>query len=147
MTAEVALAVVLLTAAALFIASFVTVVRVEPGFDYRDTLVVNSFIRSNPAADTSGDAWSERGHARFAAVLDAVRRAPGVTSVGAVYGGLPLTGGYSRVSLTLPGRDQIRGNSPLAIDLRRITSNYFDLLSMRVIAGRALTDPRGDPVG
>ena len=76
--AEVALAVVLLVGAGLFIGSFVQLMRVDPGFDYRNVLVLNVGVRLG-AGQTFDERRSKTRHGRTSQqMLDAVRPVPGV---------------------------------------------------------------------
>ena len=136
---EVAIAVVLVAGAGLFVVSFAKLIGIEPGFDYRNVVVVDlSFLR-NRAVDTDMQAWIERSQARVTEVIEAIGRIPGVTRVAGVSGGMPLSTGYSRVSLTLPGRGEIGGNGPDAIDFRRVTPGYFELLGIPILRGRSFS--------
>src|SRR5207302_2346938 len=106
--AEVALAVVLLVGAGLFTGSFVRLVRVDPGFDYHNVLVLNVGLRLKPG-EKFGDDYMARNRQFTVQVADAVARVPGVEMVGYVNGGVPLTGSWSRNSIDLPGRGELRG--------------------------------------
>ena len=104
---EVALAVVLLVGAGLFVGSFVRLMRIDAGFDYRNVLVQNVGLRVLPGQFTEA---LKRGNAYVDQMLDAVRRVPGVDGVAAVSGGLPLTGSWSRTGIELPGRPKLEGD-------------------------------------
>jgi predicted permease len=136
---EVSVAVVLLVGAGLFVTSFVQVVRIEPGFDYRNTLVLGTFLRRDPAVDPNAEEWMKRGNAHVPKVIDAVKRVPGVLSVAATTGGSPLSGGYSRTRVTLPGKAEMKDDAD-SIDYRRVTSEYFSLLRLPLLRGRHFTD-------
>ena len=55
MIAEVALAVVLLVGAGLFIGSFVSLMRIDPGFDSRNVLTAQVFPRFEPGKPPPDD--------------------------------------------------------------------------------------------
>src|SRR5450759_4949580 len=59
-------------------------------------------------------------------VVDAVSRVPGVEMAGAVEGGLPLTGDWSRTSVELPGRGELKGDDDeidkRGVNIRPLTS-------------------------
>ena len=133
---EVALAVVLLVGAGLFIGSFVRLMRVETGFDYRNVLVQNVGLRVLPGqfaeAAKRGNAYVDAGARGRAAV-------PGVETAAAVSGGLPLTGSWSRTGVELPGRPKLEGDDD-SIDRRLVTANYLQLLRIPLIRGRYLSD-------
>jgi putative ABC transport system permease protein len=137
--AEVAVAVVLVAGAGLFVVSFAKVIGIEPGFDYRNIVVMDLVFSRNPEIDADVDSWMRRGQAQVTEAIEALSHVPAVANVAGVSGGMPLSSGYSRVSLILPERGEIMGNSPDAIDFRRVTPNYFTLLSIPVLRGRAFT--------
>jgi putative ABC transport system permease protein len=134
--AEVALAVVLLVGAGLFIGSFVKLLRVDPGFDYHNVLTLGVGLRAGP---DQGDASPERRRAYLQQMLEAVRRVSSVESAGAVQGGLPLTGSWSRTSVTLPGRGELKGDDD-SIDRRVVTPDYLKVLRIPLVRGRYFTD-------
>ena len=137
--AEVALAVVLLAGAGLFIGSFVKLRRIDVGFDYRSVLLVNVGIRVQPGPNVR-EAFQEaekRGRPYVEQMLDAVRRVPGVVTASAVNGGVPLTGSWSRSRPTLPGRGLLGTDD--AIDRRIVTPEYLQMLRIPVLRGRALS--------
>ena len=135
---EMALAVVLLVGAGLFTGSFVKLLRVDPGFNYHDVLVLNIGLRIAP-----GQKFDERfaaDNARYAAqVYDAVKSIPGVVAAGEVNGGLPLTGSWSRTSVELPGRGELKGEND-DIDVRNVTPGYLELLQIPLRRGRTIAD-------
>ena len=143
---EVALAVILLVGAGLFTGSFVHLMRVDPGFDYHDVLALNISLRMMPGQKFDAD-FAARSAAYAQQVIEAVSRVPGVQAVGAVGGGLPLTGSWSRTGVTLPGRGKLEGDGD-DIDRRSVTSNYLELLRIPLLKGRYLTgdDRAGSPL-
>src|SRR4030095_9595014 len=104
---EVALAVVLVVGASLFTASFVKVTRIDPGFEYRGILALMVGVRIEPGkfneAVKQGRPYVER-------MMDAVRAVPGVGTVSAVAGALPLSGGRVTMRLEIPGRPPLTGD-------------------------------------
>jgi putative ABC transport system permease protein len=136
--AEVALAVVLLVGAGLFTGSFVQLVRVDPGFDYHRVLTFNVGLRWVPGQKFDAD-FSRRGAIYTGQIIEAVRRVPGVQMVEAVNGGLPLTGSWSRTSLELPGRGELKGEGD-DIDRRSVSSGYLQLLRIPLRRGRFITN-------
>jgi len=133
--AEMALAVVLLVGAGLFIGSFVKLMSVNPGFDYHNVLAVSVGVRFERGK--LADAL-ERGGPYVQQMLDAVRGVPGVEMAGAVEGGLPLTGDWNRTSVELPGRGELKGDDD-SIDQRRVSVDYLKLLRVPLVRGRMLT--------
>jgi putative ABC transport system permease protein len=140
--AEVALAVVLLVGSGLFIGSFVRLIRIEPGFDYRNILLVGVGIRVTPGPDMKA-AWADaerRGRPYVLQMLEAVQGVPGVESVTAVSGGVPLTGSWSRTGIEIPGRvKQETGSGDNSIDRRIVTADYLQALRIPLIRGRYLS--------
>ena len=134
--AEVALAAVLLSGAGLFVTSFVKLVRVDPGFDYHNVLAIGVGVRFEPG---KFDEALKRGRAYVEQMLEAVSRVPGVEMSGAVSGGLPLTGSWSRTSVEIPGRGELKGDDD-SIDQRSVTRDYLKLLRVPLLRGRHLTD-------
>jgi len=139
--AEVALAVVLLVGAGLFIGSFVKLVRIEPGFEHRNMLLVNVGIRIPPGTFTREvfvDA-ERRGGPYGMQMLEAVRAVPGVQSAAAVSGGVPLTGSWSRTRVILPGGREFTGRDD-SIDRRIVTPDYLQMMRIPLLRGRYLSD-------
>jgi putative ABC transport system permease protein len=135
--AEIALAVVLLAGAGLFVASFVKLARIEPGFNYRNTIVVSTTLQRNPTKDPSYQTWLDgQAYPYVKRVLATVAAVPGVSMVGGMVGGLPLTTGYSRVSIWMPGGPELKDD----VDFRRITPNYFEILGVPLLKGRTFNN-------
>jgi putative ABC transport system permease protein len=140
---EVALAVVLVVGAGLFTASFVKVMRVDPGFDYHGVLAVGVSVRIDPGKIEDA---LDRGRPYVERMMDAVRAVPGVEDVAAVYGGLPLSGGRVSNHVTVPGHGTFEGDAD-DVDTRTVTPNYLQMLRIPVISGRGITadDRQGAP--
>jgi putative ABC transport system permease protein len=139
--AEVAVAMVLLVGAGLFIGSFARLMRVDPGFDYRQVLVVDVGLSWQPGKI---DVALKQGAAYTEQMLNATRRVPGVLSAAAVANGLPLEGSWSRTSLTIPGRGELSSDED-SIDNRVVTPGYLKLMRIPLVRGRYLSD--GDRAG
>ena len=129
-TAEVALAFVLLVGSGLMIRSFVALQRAEPGFDSSGVL---TFAIANIGEPTpEGRAAASR---RIQEQLAAI---PGVTGISAA-APLPLEGQGSNVrwgleaALTNPALFQ-------QADLRVVLPNYFALVRTRLLDGRVFTE-------
>ena len=131
--AEVALAVVLLVGAGLFIGSFVQLMRVETGFDYRNLLVFNV----SPRFQGNFEQAMKVSRTYVPQMQEAVSRVPGVTAVATVSGGLPLTGSWSRNSVTIPGRGELKGDE-FSLDRRIVSPEYLALLKIPLKRGRYL---------
>ena len=145
--AEVALAVVLLVGAGLFIGSFVKLMRIDPGFDYRNVLLVNVGVRLTPGVPMR-EAFQEaekQGRPYALQLLEAVRTVPAVVAASAVSGGVPLTGSWSRNRIELPGKGLVGSDDSL--DRRIVTPEYLQTLGIPLIRGRYLSaeDREGSP--
>ena len=137
---EVALAVVLLVGAGLFISSFINVLRIDPGFDSRRVLLVNVGIRIPPGPynrEVLKEA-EKRGRPYALQMLEAVRAVPGVETATAVSGGVPLTGGWSRTRVELPGKGELAG-ADNSVDRRIVTPGYLEMLHIPLMRGRSLS--------
>ena len=141
---EIALAVILVVGAGLFVNSFAKLVRIDPGFDYRNVLTLGVDLRVDFRNRAAVNEALNHGAEYAQQMIDAVQRVPNVEMVGGVDGGVPLTGSWNRTSITLPGRGELKGSDD-SIDLRRVTSNYLSVLRVPVSRGRTLNaqDQRG----
>jgi predicted permease len=137
--AEIALAVLLATAAGLFIRSFGALSRIDAGF--RPERVVTARLTPSPGFC----AEEAKCLAFYRDVLDTVRSSPGVSGA-ALVNTLPLDGRISKRSLNLEGRSTLAGDSPL-VWLNVVTPEYFHVLGIPILSGRAFTeaDLSGNP--
>lgn len=138
-TVEVALAVVLLVGAGLFLSSFARLTSINLGLDYRNVLTVPVY----PPFVFSDDAQREAGMARAETLMPEaiarVRALPGVVTVGAIANGLPLSGSWSRTNVTVPGSDK-RYEGAESVDIRNVSTDYFTAVGIRLQRGRLLED-------
>ena len=137
---EVALAVVLLVGAALFIGSFMSLIRIDPGFQSENVLTVQISPRYPPgpiAPAVNAAPALER-------IVEKVRQTPGVIHAAMISGGMPLGGSMSSTSMTVPGR---KVDDPTGISIRRVTPDYHRALRIPLKAGRLFeaTDRTGSP--
>ena len=130
--AEVALAVILLVGAALFIGSFRTLMRIDPGFEPDNVLTVGLQPRLERGVST-GDALPDYGP-RIQQIVERVQQVPGVTFAGAISGGMPLGGSMSITNIGIPGRTLERSDRNISI--RRVTPDYHEALGMALKEGR-----------
>jgi putative ABC transport system permease protein len=131
----------------LFAGSFFKLMRIDPGFDYRNLLTLNVSVRvlptSGAAAVSAFEEARQRGGPYVNEVIEAVARIPGIASVGAVQEGVPLAGGWSRTGLTLPGLPPFTGDDN-NIDRQTVNPPYFQTLRLPLRRGRTFTaDDRG----
>jgi predicted permease len=130
---EVALSVMLLIGAGLLIHSFVRLVRVDPGFRMENLAVMrlNLSEASYPSAEARST-FLRRLEQRLEAL-------PGVEGV-AVNAGVPPSGGFSfGVSLEAEGARQPSGAQPQLLPFAHVPPDFFQVLEVPVVAGRAFT--------
>jgi putative ABC transport system permease protein len=134
---EVALAVVLLVGAALFIGSFMAVMRIDPGFDPDN--VLTALI--SPRLELRSDGGRPPNHAAaFAEIVDRVSRIPGV--VHASMGPVPLgSSNFNITSLTIPGKVDLTAGE--LIGLRNVTPDYHRVLKIPLRRGRLFESTDG----
>jgi putative ABC transport system permease protein len=130
--AEVALAVVLLVGAALFIGSFVSLLRIDPGFDPQRVLTaqISPRIESRTEPRDVGPAFAE--------IVERISRTPGVTHASMIAGGIPLSGGVSLTTIPVPG-------GLMTLSIRRVTPDYHRALTIPLRHGRLFN--AGDRTG
>jgi predicted permease len=124
--AQLAISMVLVVGAALFIGTLVTLNRVDRGFDPGGVLVVT--VRNlRPSSDP---AWK----ATQAALIARLGALPGVSSSSAVQQ-LPLTGGLWDRTVQIAG-DPIRAGEPQSVGFNVIAAGFFATVGTPVLAGR-----------
>ncbi|HET9370220.1 MAG TPA: ABC transporter permease [Vicinamibacterales bacterium] len=138
--AEIALAVVLLSGAGLFLSSFHRVASVDLGVDTDNVLSVR--VRPLVTPDQPVAPAVARSRQAFDAIISRVRALSGVEAVALQSAGLPLRGDLITVGIQVPGRTLPRNED---IELGRISTDYFRALQMAVTKGRPFTD--GDRPG
>lgn len=129
---EVAFAVVLLVAAGLFVGSFVKLMRIDPGFEYRNLLVFNVGPRMAPGKFQEAMKISKT---YVPQMVEAARRVPGVQEVATISGGLPLSGSWSRTTVEIPGRGELKGRDD-SIDQRTVSADYLQVVRIPLRRGR-----------
>ncbi len=132
-TAEVAIALLLLTGAGLLVESYRNLLNVDPGFDAGGVIAVNVGLAA------SGHAQPDARASFYQQALDQFRTLPGVTAASAV-NHVPLAGDRFGTRLTVEGKPQPGpGQMPGAV-YRVAMPGYFDVMRMRLIEGRDFTD-------
>ena len=130
--AEVALAVILLVGAALFIGSFRTLMKINPGFESSNLLTAGIIPR------LEGGRGANESLPNYAPLveqaLERIRQSPGVIHASAISGGMPLGGSMSITRIKVPGRT-LEGPDG-AISIRRVTPDYHEAMSIPLLAGR-----------
>jgi predicted permease len=129
LAAQVAMTVVLVVAAGLFVRSFIRLTQIPIGFDPREAAV----LRVALTGPLYGNDAQVRGYA--AALLERTRALPGVRD--AAIGSTTPLGSGPMVFFVVPGRPKpAPGEEPKAI-LRTTSPEYFRALGMPVTAGRS----------
>ena len=152
-TAEVALAVVVLISASLLVRSFAKALDVHPGFEPQNLLSLR--VEPEMQVDLDGDletimerVMSQRRQAAelFDRLVERVEAVPGVVAAAAV-NRPPLSGDSWFFNFSVVGRP-VPPDGPLPSGLSRVvTPGYFRALGIPLVAGRALTaeDVQGAP--
>jgi predicted permease len=135
---QIALTVIALGGAGLFIRSMQNAQRIDPGFE---TQKLFSF-----GMDLASLRWSaDRGIAFQNAVLDRVRNLPGVESA-ALASSAPFTTGVSRTILK-QGQESDPHARGIGMVVNHVSPGYFDTLRIRVLEGRVVNElDRADTV-
>jgi putative ABC transport system permease protein len=134
--AEVGLSAMLLIGAGLLIQSFWRLNRVDPGFDAQNAL---TFRVSLPSARY--DSRRKR-NAFLDRATEQLKAMPGVEDV-AVTSMLPLSGSGSDTYVAVLGRHQLGTDTQFNAQVRTISANYFDVMGMPLLRGRAFTGAEG----
>ena len=133
---QVALALVLLVGAGLFMRSFMALQGVEAGFDPRDVLTARLSLPQERYGEPSKRA------SVMADLLARVQSVPGVESAGLATL-LPLTG-RSDWSFDVEGRAQMPNGPPRpAVEYRAVSADYLKVLRVPLLRGRMLLDSDG----
>lgn len=124
---EVALAVVLVVGAGLFIGSFTKVMRVDVGYDPTGVLMAGVFPDS-ASAQPLGEAVNE--------LVASIRALPGVESAAFLSGTDPFRVGVSSSTVFIPDRPDARAT----VFLSRVTADYQRVMGLPIRRGRFLDD-------
>ncbi|HEY2030809.1 MAG TPA: ABC transporter permease [Myxococcales bacterium] len=127
--ADVALAVMLVSAAALLLRSFSRVVAVDPGFRADGAV----------ALDLSIPGGEQRQRALFHAALQRLRELPSAVTAGGIdYA--PLTGIANDTSFEIEGRPVPPDTFPPDEEIRVVTPGFFEAMGMHLLRGRTLQE-------
>ncbi|PYT19374.1 MAG: hypothetical protein DMG59_00605 [Acidobacteria bacterium] len=137
-SAEVALALMLLVGAGLFLRSLTHLQQVDTGFN--PSGVASGMIMLPEAAQAQGqDANKDKEAAFYRSVVDRLLSSPGVRSAAAIVP-LPFSGDNWGASFTIEGREELPGDPGPHGDVRYITPAYFAAMGIPIRRGRAFTD-------
>ena len=128
---EIALALVALVGAGLFIRSMQNAQRIDPGFESSKLFMFNFDL---------GALHYDEGHGQqfFRAAIERAQASPGVESV-TISDAPPLIGGFAR-TIFPEGQDEASGYRGTLTPLNGIAPSYFQTLHIPLIAGREFTD-------
>jgi macrolide transport system ATP-binding/permease protein len=132
MVGQLALSLVALIAAGLFLRSLGNAQRIDPGFEVQRVGVLRFDLGSQGYAEPAGRDFQRR-------VLDRVRTLPGVQSA-ALSDSVPLFGGGLARSVFPEGRDASDPKNGILVQLNAVTVGYFSTLGIPRLRGRDFTD-------
>jgi putative ABC transport system permease protein len=132
---EVALSLVLLIGAGLMIRSFVRLLNVDPGLDPARVLTLDVGLARDKYTGPQQVAF-------FQQVIEHVRVLPGVQSAGAIYP-LPLGGGEEGIGFGIEHRPPPPPGEPFIAGGRWVSSDYFKVMGIALLAGREFTERDG----
>jgi predicted permease len=130
---EIALALVALVGAGLFIRSMQNAQRVDPGFESKNLFVF---------AFDLGALHYDQGRAQqyFRAAIERAKTSPGVESA-TIASNFPLGGGFAPLRTAFPeGQDEASGYRGTLTQLNDIAPNFFETLRIPLLRGRAFSD-------
>jgi putative ABC transport system permease protein len=131
-TAEVALAFVLVVGVCLLGKSFLRLMNVDPGYDPRNVLTLNTYVYGaryqNPEAEMS----------YYKQAMERVRAIPGVESA-AMVSTLPLSS-YDRRGFHIQDRPLANPSEAPSADAYSVSPEYFRAMRIPILRGRSFTD-------
>ena len=130
--AEIALALVLLVGASLFVRSFLTLQNTSAGFDTTSIMTTRFLMQG-----TRYDSIRVRAQ-RAEDIVQRVEALPGVQSA-FVSGLIPATGGAVGGPLVIEGRAAQKGEEPFGL-YAGISAHFFSTLGVRLVGGRTFTE-------
>jgi predicted permease len=136
-SAQIAMAVVLLSGSGLLVRSFLRLTAVNPGFDPHGLLTARISLPSAKYAKPEAQS------AFFSRLLELAQAVPGVQSA-ALAGGLPLIGSSGAIRTVVQGRPLPPPGAAPAIPYTQVSSNYFRALSIPLLRGRFFDEREGE---
>jgi putative ABC transport system permease protein len=134
-TAEIALSLVLLSAAGLMVESLRHVYQQDLGFRPEHVLALEVFLPKNRYPENP----RQKRDQFLSSVMDRLAKLPGVTAVAAT-NFLPLTGFWGTTDFSIEGQSLPNHAEQPSADNRLITPNYFSTMGISLLRGRAFTD-------
>jgi predicted permease len=132
---EVALAMVLAVGSGLFVSSFLRVLAVDLGIDYRHVLILG-FVPETKIGASRAD-QDQHVAAVNAQVRDRLARYPGIERVAVVQNNTPLSGGSVRYSIKVEGQDKEHEGDDM-VNTHVVTPEYMEVVKLRLLRGRWL---------
>lgn len=130
--AQIAISLVLLVGAGLFLRSWQQKLGVDPGFGRAPTSIVSVMM---PVSQSVPDATSQR----MQHLVERFQKEPGVEAVGLVWP-LPLELSSSETDFTIDGRVPPPGREAFRAQHARVNRDFFDAIGMRIVNGRTFND-------
>lgn len=127
LVAEVAITVVLLIGASLFLTSFWRLMRIDIGLDPSNVTT----IALRPPADPANAA-------RLETLLDRIRQMPSVQATALALDNVPFSLRVSSAPFGIPGR-VLRPDQPGGMNVAQVSADYFSTLRVRLVEGRLFT--------
>jgi putative ABC transport system permease protein len=133
--AEVALALVLLVGASLFVRSFLNLQSANPGFDTSPLLTLRVYM--------TGEAYA-KDEQRSQRVEDIVRRIEGLPGVQSAFASnfIPLDAGGGFANIVVDGRAAPKGEEP-GVGFTGVTPHLYKTMGLALLKGRDFTDAEG----
>jgi predicted permease len=130
---QVALSVVLVVGAGLFVRALQRAANINPGFDPNGLELAALDLSIAGYTETTGVVFAD-------ALITRVRQVPGVESA-TLSAMVPLgNGGLGLGNLRVPGSDVATGRGTFRVDWNVVTPGYFRTMRMPLVAGRDFTD-------
>jgi predicted permease len=128
--AQVAMALVLLTASGLMLRSFQRLTRVDPGFEVEDVWTFDLSLPRTRYADP------DEVYRLHRALLDDLEAEPAVRSAGLIFG-LPVGGSGYCIAVAVEGAGGAAAADPGCPQVRFASPGYFETMGIAVTAGRS----------
>lgn len=129
---QIAISLVLLVGAGLFLRSWQQMLAVDPGFGRAPTSILSVMMRVTPETRDAGVQRTRR-------LLEHFRTLPGVEAVGLVWP-LPLEFSSSHTDFTIDGRVPPAGRETFRSDRAWVDGGFFDAAGIAIVAGRTFND-------
>lgn len=133
---QVALSLMLVTGAALFARSLVAALRVEPGFDVRNALLLSVNLDNRGYDAVRGRLFHDQARGQL-------ERIPGVLAT-TLLSVVPFRGEWSSDLSPWAGHAFADGAETVTIGRNAVAPGYFETMGIRVVEGRGFADTDGD---